>query len=80
MATESGKTKDAALMIKNFGEKAVLVGKEFNDQLKRATQNLQNVRYYPVTGLNVYDLLKFDRALIAKDSLEAIEKKCGVEK
>lgn len=79
MTLESGKTKDAFKGLKNLSaEKSVLVSAEMDPMFGRATQNIPTCRYYAAEGLNVYDLLKFDCAVISKDSLEAINKKCGV--
>ncbi|MCB0356082.1 MAG: 50S ribosomal protein L4 [Bdellovibrionales bacterium] len=80
MVSENGKTKEAMAGLKNLSaEKSVLVSAEKNEKFDRATRNLANCRYYTTEGLNVYDLLKFDTAIITKDSIAAIEKRCGVE-
>jgi large subunit ribosomal protein L4 len=50
------------------------------DQLvARATRNMKKVRYYGVEGLNVYDLLKYDNAIITKAAIAKIVQRCGVE-
>ncbi|HMN68139.1 MAG TPA: 50S ribosomal protein L4, partial [Bdellovibrionales bacterium] len=41
------------------------------------SKNLAKFRYYGVEGLNVYDLLKYDNAVITKDSVKKIIEKCG---
>ena len=58
-------------------DKAVLIDKESDKMFERASQNLKKVRYYGADGLNVYDLMKYDRAVMTKDSLDAIVSKCG---
>jgi large subunit ribosomal protein L4 len=45
--------------------------------MSRASKNLEKYRYYSVDGLNVYDLLRFDAAIISKSSLEKISARCG---
>lgn len=81
MSSDEGKTKELAQRLKNFGlEKAVLIDSGENDLFKRASNNLKGVRYYPVSGMNVYDLLKYDAAIVTKDAVKAIEARCGVEK
>lgn len=76
MASE-GKTKDLAQKLKGFGlEKAVLVDAKLNEKFDRAARNLAKFRYYGVEGLNVYDLLKYDNAVITKGSLESIVARC----
>lgn len=80
VALEQGKTKEASKALKSLSaEKSVLISAKRDELFDRATKNLATCRYYTVEGLNVYDLLKFNTALITKDSLAAIEKRCGVE-
>ena len=80
MTSTDGKTKDMATRLANLkSEKSVLICTEIDDKFKRATQNMKSIRYYPTEAMNVYDLLKFDTAIVTKDSIKAIEKKCGVE-
>ena len=43
----------------------------------RASRNLPKFRYYGVEGLNVYDLLKYNTAIITKDSIKKIVERCG---
>ncbi len=81
MTSEAGKTKALVSQLKTMGvEKAVLIDGASDVTFARASRNLPKVRYYSVDGLNVYDLLKFDRAIISKSSLEAIAARCGVKK
>ena len=80
MDVEGGKTKNLVGSLNKFGaQKAVLISAEEKESTKRASSNLQNFRYYSVEGLNVYDLLKFDTAIITQDSLDKINQRCGVE-
>tara|TARA_B100001248_G_scaffold259921_2_gene246991 strand:- start:3059 stop:3685 length:627 start_codon:yes stop_codon:yes gene_type:complete len=73
-----GKTNELAKRLKNFGiEKTVLIDKEQNDMFTRATRNLPKVRYYTAEGLNVYDLLKYDAAVVTKDALDSIATRLG---
>lgn len=75
----SGKTKDLDTKLNNFGlKKAVIIDDSSNDKMTRASRNLQKIRYYSTSGLNVYDLLKYDAAIISKNSLEKIAVRCGV--
>lgn len=79
MDSEAGKTNELAKRLKQFGvEKAVLVDGGKNDLFARAARNLPNVRYYSTAGMNVFDLLKFDYAIITKDSIDKIAARCGV--
>lgn len=78
MASTEGKTKELAKRLKTFGlAKAVLVDAKPDQGFTRASRNLPKFRYYGVEGLNVYDLMKYDAAVITKDSVAKIVEKCG---
>lgn len=79
MAAE-GKTKELAQRLKKFGvNKAVLIDEKEDAIFKRAARNLENYRYLSVDGLNVFDLLKYDTAIVTESSLEKIVTRCGVK-
>ncbi len=79
MDTVEGKTKTLAAQLKTLGlAKAVLIDGSEKDMMKRAARNLAKYRYYSTEGLNVYDLLKYDAAVVSKESLAGIEQRCGV--
>lgn len=81
MSSEQGKTKELASKFSNFGlKKAVLLDSSENTLFQRASRNFPSVRYYSVDGMNAYDLLKFDAAIVTKAALERIVARCGVEK
>lgn len=78
--SSTGKTKELAKNLENFGlKKAVLLDGTANEKMARAARNLPKFRYYGTEGLNVYDLLKFDNAILAKGSIAKIVERCGVE-
>lgn len=80
MKSTDGKTKALATQLEAFGlKKAVLIDADRDQMFDRASKNLATFRYYGVEGMNVYDLLKYDGAVITKNSLEKIEKRCGVK-
>ena len=75
-----GKTKELVQRLEKFGvKKAVLIDQSADALFNRASRNLAAFRYYSVDGLNVYDLLKYDTAIITKSSLERVLSRCGVE-
>lgn len=75
-----GKTAELVARLEKFGaSKAVLIDQKADEKFERASRNLKKVRYYSVDGLNVYDLLKYDTALVTKASLGRILERCGVE-
>ena len=72
-----GKAKELASRLSKFGvKKAVLVDLKEDAMFKRAARNLAKYRYYSVEGINVFDLLKYDTALITKSSVEKIVERC----
>jgi large subunit ribosomal protein L4 len=77
---KDGKTKALAERLKKFGlKKAVLIDSKTNETTRRAARNLKSFRYYGVEGMNVYDLLRYDNAIISQDSLEKITERCGIK-
>jgi len=76
--TSEGKTKELAKRLSGLGvKKAVMIDAALNDQFDRASRNLATFRYYGVEGMNVYDLLKYDTAIITKASISKIIERCG---
>lgn len=77
----NGKTKDFAEKMKAFGlAKAVFIDEASSDLAKRAAKNLPKVKYLPVAGVNVFDILKYDQVVLAKNAVEGIVNKCLMEK
>lgn len=76
-----GKTAELNKRLKTFGvQKAVLVDVIADEKFQLAARNLQSYKYFPVAGLNVFDLLKFDAAVITKNSVDKIIERCSLEK
>ncbi|HEX7675153.1 MAG TPA: 50S ribosomal protein L4 [Bdellovibrio sp.] len=76
-----GKTAELSKRLKAFGlKKAVLVDANVDDKFNRASKNLESFKYFPVEGLNVFDLLKYDAAVITKESVAKIVDRCSLEK
>lgn len=76
-----GKTAELNKRLKAFGlEKAMLIDSVSDKNFQMASKNLQNFKYSPVAGLNVFDLLKFDAAVITKESISKIVKRCELVK
>lgn len=79
MKSETGKTKELKARLDKFKLKnALLIDQKREDKFKRACRNIPKFKLIAAEGVNVYDLLKFDRALITPSTLETISKKCGV--
>ncbi len=74
-----GKTSELNERLKKFGlRKAVLVDSHVDEKFKRASRNMQAYKYFPVEGLNVFDLLKFDSLVVTKDSISKIVDRCSL--
>lgn len=72
-----GKTNELFKRLKTFGlHKAVLVDSQVDDIFQRAARNLESFKYFPVEGVNVFDLLKYDAAVITKESVAKIADRC----
>lgn len=80
MASE-GKSTELCKRLKTFGvSKAVLIDATSDIKFNRAARNLTNYKYSSVEGINVFDLLKFDHAVITKNSVQKIVERCSLEK
>lgn len=80
MVSSEGKAGEMAKRLKSFGlTKALLIDADSDDSFSRATRNLKGFRYNSVDGLNVFDLLKYDSAVLTKSSLAKIIARCGQE-
>lgn len=74
-----GKTGALAKQLKAFGlEKSLLVDAG-NEQASRAARNLRTHKYLGVEGVNVFDLLKYDAAVLTKSSVAEIVKRLQAE-
>lgn len=75
-----GKANALAKKLEAFGlKKAVLLDGAADALTTRAARNLPKFRYYGPEGLNVYDLLKYDNAVLSKGAIAKIVERCGVE-
>jgi large subunit ribosomal protein L4 len=78
---EAAKTREAQAILNNFGfAKRTLIVIDGEDQnLLRATNNIQNVTLIDSALLNVYDIVASYNLLVTKAAVEAIEKALGEE-
>jgi large subunit ribosomal protein L4 len=75
-----GKSGELAKRLKQFGcKKAVLVDSSLDEKVKRASRNLVSYKYFPVAGLNVFDILKMDHLILSKESVSKIVERCKVD-
>jgi len=76
---EEPKTKKALEFLRNLGlenEKVLLVvPSDFDEKTYLSFRNLPNVKVLPVEGLNVYDVLCYDKCVVFKSILPKIEER-----
>ena len=73
------KTKTMVEFLKAVGAegKALIVTKAADEKVYRSAGNIAGVAIAPSNAINVYDLLKFDKLVIAQDAVAAIEEVYG---
>ncbi|MBI5250949.1 MAG: 50S ribosomal protein L4 [Desulfomonile tiedjei] len=77
---ELPKTKLFVETVKALGfesGKTLFVTREKDEALLRSSRNLYNVMVLPTEGLNVYDLLRFDRLVLLQDAVAKIHERLG---
>ena len=71
---EEGKTKKAKALLEKMGASVgtlvIVKGREVN--LSRAFANLPKVKLIPVRSINIYELLNYEKVIIARDAIGAI--------
>ncbi len=78
MNSTDGKTKDLShRLVKMKLKKALLVDKVREEKFTLACRNLKNFKFVSVDGLNVYDLLKFNKVLFTPSTIDSLYDKCG---
>lgn len=76
LALDSHKTKPfAALLASLDAPKALIVTDDVGKNLALAARNLPGTEVIHFTGLNVYNLLAFDKALVTRGALKALEER-----
>ena len=68
------KTKDFVGVMQNFAfANCLLVAEKENTNLQLSARNVLGYQVMPAEGLNVYDILKYDKLMILKSTLEQLE-------
>lgn len=75
IALNEYKTKTIVSMLEAVGanKKALIVTMGGDDKLVKSARNIEGVVTAPVNSINVYDLLKYDKVIVAKDAVQHIE-------
>ncbi len=74
----SHKTKELALILKNFNFNSALFVYDpykLDQNFKRASNNIPKVNLLPQSGINVKDLIHHEKIFIVKDSIDVISKR-----
>lgn len=68
------KTKLLASALKAIdAERSILVDEGSNEWLRRTSKNLAKADFLDVRGINVYDLLRYPKLVIAESALRQVE-------
>ena len=69
---ESPKTKDVASFLKRLGTNSALFVDAENDNLKMSTKNLPKSKFLSPEGINVYDILNYEKLVVTKAGLAQV--------
>ncbi len=68
------KTKDMADILKSLDvQNGLIVIGGRDDKIEKSARNIPFVKVLPVEGLNVYDILRYDKVVLTKDAVAVIE-------
>jgi len=68
------KTKDVTETLNVLGlKKALIVTEKENEKLEISSRNIPDIKVLRSAGLNVYDILKYDKLILIKPSITEIE-------
>jgi large subunit ribosomal protein L4 len=68
------KTQKMAAVLKALGaQNALIIISESNEAIEKSARNLPNIKVLRSEGLNVYDMLRFDKLIVVGDALDKIQ-------
>jgi len=71
---EYPKTGEMVKILKNLkADDALLVIAEWNEAVAKSARNIPNIKSLEASGLNVYDILAYDKLVITKDAVARVE-------
>jgi len=76
IALESHKTKELAQSLKMIGlsdKKALIVDSRENQNLVWASRNLPNVKHTSSSGVNIYDVLYYEKLVFSQEAIKELE-------
>lgn len=70
------KTSKIAKTLTDFKiDKCLIIDKEIDNNLKLSVRNLVNVVLLPIEGINVFDMMKYEKVIFTVNALKALEKR-----
>jgi large subunit ribosomal protein L4 len=71
---EQPKTKEMARILNNLNvDDALLVTAEKDESVEKSARNIPNIKPLVATGLNVYDILAYDKLVMTRDAVAKVE-------
>jgi large subunit ribosomal protein L4 len=69
------KTKEFVAVLKNLkvDRKALVVAADYDDNVALSIRNLPNVKFITADGINVLDVMVYDKLIITKDAVQKVE-------
>ena len=75
------KTKQAAQLFKNLkSDSALLILEKRDPIVEKSVRNLKHFKVLPAEGLNVYDILNYDKLILTEESLSLVQKRLQLGK
>lgn len=75
LSFEAPKTKEMVAVLKNFSadKKALIVTADYDETVYLSSRNIPGVKWISADGVNVLDVLKYDKLIMTKDAVEKVE-------
>ncbi|WP_308636584.1 50S ribosomal protein L4 [Paenibacillus silvisoli] len=75
LAFAQPKTKEFAAILNNLkvARKALVVTANYEDNVALAARNIPNVKFVVADGINVLDVMKYDKLIITKEAVEKVQ-------
>lgn len=75
LSFEQPKTKDFVGMLQNLNvdRKALVVGIDYDENVVLSSRNIPGVKYVDAEGINVLDVLSYDKLIMTKEAVEKVE-------
>lgn len=69
------KTKEFAAILNNLKveRKALIVGSSYDDKVALSARNIPGVKFVAADGINVLDVLTYDKLIITKEAVQKVE-------